>query len=326
MRRRDFIKGISGSAAIWPLAARAQQSAMPVVGYLSARSPTDVGYLLVAFQRGLGEVGYAEGRNVAFEYRWANNHVDQLPALATQLVQKRVSVIAAVNATASALAAKAATSTIPIVFVQGADPITLGLVTSLNKPSANVTGVTFLNNTLIPKQLEWLCEFIPSPGVIALLRNPTNADIAEIKDAHLAADALGRKLIVVNASTEDELGSVFARLMEQQVRALIVASDSYFDNHAKRIAELATRYALPVISPRREFAKAGGLIGYGTDVPDAYRVTGTYVGRILKGEKPSDLPVQQSTKVELVINLKTAKALGINIPLPLLGRADEVIE
>jgi len=325
--RRKFLATLGGAAAAWPLAASAQQPAMPVIGYLSARSPTDVGYLLAAFQRGLGELDYAEGRNVAFDYRWANNQIDQLPALAADLVRQQVSVIAAVNATASALAAKAATSTIPIVFAQGADPIALGLVASLKRPGSNVTGVTFLNNTLIPKQLEWLHELVPSPGVIALLMNPTNAAATlGMKDAYRAADVLGRKLIVVNASTENELDSAFTFLIQREVKGLLIYSDSFFDNHPKVIADLAARYALPAISPRREFAKAGGLMGYGTDVPDAFRIVGTYAGRVLKGEKPSELPVQQSTKVELVLNLKTAKALGLAFPLALLGRADEVIE
>jgi putative ABC transport system substrate-binding protein len=250
-----------------------------------------------------------------------------LPALAADLVSHRVNVIAAVNATVSAIAAKAATSTIPIVFAHGADPVALGLVASLNKPGGNVTGVTFLNNTLMPKLFQWLHELIPDPGVIAMLVNPTNATAeTDTKDVSRAADTLGRKLVVVKASVEGDFDAVFAALVQQRVKALLIASDSFFDNRPKQIAGLAARHALPAISPRREFAEAGGLMGYGTNVPDAFRITGTYAGRILKGEKPADLPVQQSTKVELIINMKTAKALGLTVPNTLLARADEVIE
>ena len=327
MRRRDFITGIIGPAVAWPLAARAQRAATPVIGYLSGRSSGDAGYLLAAFQKGLAESGFVEGKNVNFDYRWANNRYDLLPGMAADLATRRVSVIAAVNGVAAPLAAKAATTTIPIVFALGVDAVKLGLVASLNKPGGNITGVSFLNNTLTPKLFELLSSLVSQSTAIAILVNPLspNAGVEE-NDARTAADALGRKLIVVEASADKELEAAFTKLQQEGITALLITSDSFLDNRVSELLELATRYAIVAVSPRREFADAGGLMGYGANVPDAFRLTGVYAGRILKGEKPADLPVQQSAKVEFVINLKTAKALGLTIPLPLLGRADEVIE
>jgi ABC-type uncharacterized transport system substrate-binding protein len=327
VRRRDFIMLLGGAAAAWPLAGRAQQAAMPVIGYLSGRSPNDAGYLLAAFQQGLTELGFVEGQNVTFEYRWANNRYDQLPGMATDLAFRRVAVIAAVNGIAAPVAAMTATQTVPIVFALGVDPIKQGLVASLNKPGGNVTGVSFLNNTLTPKMIELLNEVVPKSGVFGILVNPKSPNTDFItRDAHAAADALGRKLVVVGASTESDFNLVFKNLQQQAITALLIASDSFLDNRVQQIAELAARHAVIVVSPRREFAEAGGLMSYGTNVPDAFRLAGVYAARIIKGAKPVDLPVQQSTKVELILNLKTAKALGLTVPLPLLGRADEVIE
>jgi putative tryptophan/tyrosine transport system substrate-binding protein len=326
MRRREFIATL-GSAAAWPLSARAQQLPSPVIGFLHPSSAEAYASLMLTFRNGLGEVGYIEGRNLIIEYRWADDHYDRLPALAAELVGQRVSVIATANATAAALAAKAATSTIPIVFTIGADPVQFGLVASLNHPGGNVTGVSFLSNLLVAKQLGLLQEFVPAASEFGLLVNPDNPNAEpDTRHAKAAADSLGRKIHVVYASSERDLGSAFTALIERHVAALVVVPDALFVGQRQQLATLASRHAIPTIYSNRVYADAGGLMSYGASQLDAYRQAGIYVGRILNGEKPADLPVIQSTKFELVINLKTARALGLNIPDKLLALADEVIE
>jgi putative ABC transport system substrate-binding protein len=331
MRRREFIP-LLGSAALapamlWPLAALAQQPAMPVIGFLNSGSPALFSARVAAFLQGLNDTGFVEGRNVMIEYQWAQGQYDRLPALAADLVRRRVAVIAATGGIPSALAAKGATSTIPIVFVAGSDPIKFGVVTSLSRPDGNVTGLTAFTSELVPKRLELLHEVIKEAATIALLVNPTNAVSESVqKDVQEAARALGLQLNVVHANAEPDLDKVFATLSQLRVGALVVGTDTFFDGQSERLAALALRHAMPTIYQTREFAAAGGLMSYGGSLTDAYRKAGVYVGRVLKGEKPADLPVMQSTKVELIINLKTAKALGLNVPLSLLGRADEVIE
>jgi len=327
MRRRDFIT-LVGSAASWPLAARAQQQrALPVVGYLSTRSRGEDPQLVAGFLKGLGEVGYVEGRNASIEYRWGENRNDQLPRLASDLVRRHVDVVAALSSPATQ-AAKAATTTLPTVFQVAVDPIAAGLVTSLARPSGNLTGVTSQSVEVGPKRLELLHELMPTVTNMALLVNPTSPLVADAmtKDLRTAAQALGLQLQVLRASTEPEINAAFAALAQMRIGALVISPDPLFTNRSKQIAATAARYALPTISHIREFAAAGGVMSYGNDLADAYRLVGIYAGRILKGERPADLPVQQATKFELVINLKAAKALGISFPLTLLGRADEVIE
>jgi putative tryptophan/tyrosine transport system substrate-binding protein len=326
MRRREFIAAL-GSAAAWPLSARAQQPPSPVIGFLHPSSAEAYGSLMLTFRNGLGEVGYIEGRNLIIEYRWADDHYDRLPALAAELVGQRVSVIATANATAAALAAKAATSTIPIVFTIGADPVQFGLVASLNHPGGNVTGVSFLSNLLVAKQLGLLQEFVPAASEFGLLVNPDNPNAEpDTRHAKAAADSLGREIHVVYASSERDLGSAFTALIERRVAALVVVPDALFVGQRQQLATLASRHAIPTIYSNRVYADAGGLMSYGASQLDAYRQAGIYVGRILNGEKPADLPVIQPTKFELVINLKTAKALGLSVPQTLLSTADEVIE
>jgi putative tryptophan/tyrosine transport system substrate-binding protein len=326
MQRREFITLIGG-AATWPFAAHAQSGAMPVIGFLCSGSPESDAPRVAAVQRGLNESGYVEGRNAAAEYRWAEDQYDRLQALAIDLARQPVSVIVAIGTTPAALAAKAATSTIPIVFTIGGDPVEIGLVAALNKPGGNVTGVSFLNRVIVAKQVELLHEAVPSGAVIGFLVNPTNpyADF-DMRDAQAAADALGLKLIVVRAAAESDFEKAFATLVQNRVGALLVAGNLFFNDQRARLVAMATRVAMPAMFPWREAAAAGGLMSYGANIPEAFRQAGVYIGRILKGEKPADLPVQRSTKVELVINLKTAKALGLTFPLSLLGRADEVIE
>jgi len=326
LKRREFMVLLGGAAATWPLAARAQQPTMPVIGLLSGTNRE--ASRLDAIWRGLNEAGYVEGRNVAIEYRWAEGRLDRLPALAADLVRRRVAVIVAIRSAAAALAAKAATATIPIVFSIGGDAVKLGLVSSLNRPGGNITGTTFLYNTLAPKRLELLHELVPNAAVIGLLVNPKNpASESETSDTQAAARALGLKLIVQNASSSHDIDAAFTSFVQHRVDALTFAADAVFlDNCRDQLVALAARHAVPTMYFAREFTDAGGLMSYGGDMPDAYRLTGVYAGRILKGEKPADLPTQQATKVELIINLKTAKALGITVPLPLSGRADEVIE
>jgi ABC-type uncharacterized transport system substrate-binding protein len=327
VRRREFITLLGGAAAAWPLTARAQQSTMSVIGFLNGASPEGFAPFVAAFRQGLKEAGYVEGQNATIEYRWAEGHYDRLPALAADLVQQKVTVIAATG-TPAALAAKAATSTVPIVFTTGGDPIKLGLVASLRRPGGNVTGVTALSVEVGPKRLELARELFPAATTFALLVNPANPVAATVsKDLQAVADTLGMRLHVLHASTEADFEAAFATATQLRTAALVIGSaDTLFISHAAQLGALALRHSVPAIYTLREFAAAGGLMSYGASTTDSYRLGGVYTGRILKGEKPADLPVVQSTKVELIINLKTARALGITVPLPLSGRADEVIE
>jgi putative tryptophan/tyrosine transport system substrate-binding protein len=326
MQRRQFI-GFLGSAAAWPLAARAQQPALPVIGYLGAQSPAAFASRLRAFRQGLGETGYVEGRNVAIEFRWAEGQQNRLSALAADLVGRQVAVIVAPGGAPAALAAKSATATIPIVFEMGADPIAMGLVGSLNRPGGNLTGVSSLNVEVTPKRLEILHELVPTAAVFAVLINPTSptAD-SQLRDLQAAARALGLQLRVLHAGTERDFDTVFVTLLQMRAGGLVVASDGFFGTHGEQLAALTVRHAVPAIHQSRDFSIAGGLISYGGNFVESHRQAGVYTGRILKGENPADLPVQLVTKVELFINLKVAKILGIIVPLSLLGRADEVIE
>jgi len=327
MRRRDFIKGIAGSAAAWPLAVHAQQSAVPVIGFLSARSPLESTRLVAAFLDGLKDGGFVSQQNVRIEYRWAEGQYDQLPGLASDLVNRGTAVIVAVGNTPSAFAARAATTVIPIVFVVGDDPVKIGLVESIARPRGNLTGVSLLLGQLGPKRLEILRQVVPDALTVGLLANQNNPTAEEaIKPAHSAAVTYGVQLIAQTASSDSELEAAFDNLVQQHVTAMAVDADPFFTTRRERLIALAIRYAISTVYPNSEFALSGGLISYGGDVRAGYRIAGGYVGRILKGTRPSDLPVQQSTKIELILNLKTAKALGLTFPLPLLGRADEVIE
>jgi putative tryptophan/tyrosine transport system substrate-binding protein len=322
MRRREFIT-LVGGVSVWPLAARAQQSKLPVIGVLSnADKPQSY---IGAFQAGLREIGFVEGQNVAIEYRNANNQIDRLPALASELVRKQVAVVAALS-TASGLAAKAATSTIPVVFVGGADPAKFGFTGDLNRPGGNLTGVTFLEEATAAKRLELLHEIAPKAVRIGLLVNPTVPTDYDTKEGLNAARVLGLELRVFNASNEREIDAAFATLSQWQAGGLLIAGGNYFTVQSHRLANLTLTHKVPAIFNVRDFPAAGGLMSYGGDPVDAYRIVGNYIGRILKGGKPADLPVQQTTKVELIINMKTAKAFGLTVPLSLLGRADEVIE
>ena len=326
MRRREFLGGLGGTAAL-PLAARAQQAAMPVIGFLNSASPNLYADRVRAFRQGLSEAGFVEGRNVSIEYRWAANQFDQLQGMANDLVRRQVSVIASGSNLPAALAAKVATATIPIVFTTGADPVKTGLVASLNRPGGNITGVTILAAELVPKHLELLHELLPAAKVIAVLINPTTP-LSEIilRDAEAAAPKFGVQLHFLNASSERDFETAFAALRQQRADALAVSPDSLFISQSGQLAALALRHMVPAISQFRAYALAGGLLSYGGSEKDQSRLAGVYTGRILKGEKPADLPVMQATKVEMTVNLKTAKTLGINVPLSLLGRADEVIE
>jgi len=325
MRRREFIAGL-GSAAAWPVVARAQQVA-PVVGFLSVASET--GGYAAAFRRGLSEEGYVEGRNVEVLYRYAEFQNERLPSLAAELVRHPVAVIYTTGGQASMLAAKAATTVIPIIFVTGTDPVQLGLVASLGRPTSNLTGVYFLDQAVNAKRVQLLHEVVPGASTIGFLVNPTSPSIQvdpEIREAENAARILGLRLVILNASTPVEIEAAFTKIADQRIDALLVLADALFTLQRHQLAALATRFAVPVIYPYREPVEAGGLMSYGASLFDAHRLAGTYVGRVLKGEKPADLPVQQAAKVEMVINLKTAKALGLTFPITLLGRADEVIE
>jgi ABC-type uncharacterized transport system substrate-binding protein len=327
MRRRAFIS-LLGGAAMWPLAARAQQPAMPVIGFLDSQSRTFADVVLPAFRQGLKDNGYVEGRNVAIEYRWAEGQNDRLPALAADLVRRQVAVIAVPASTPGVLAAKAATTTIPIVFYIGLDPVELGLVASLAHPGGNITGVTGWNVMVGPKRLELLHEVIPSATSIALLVNPASPDLAKAdsRDQQTAARSLGLQLHVLDASNERDFDTVFATLVQLRAGGLVIGTDSLFNTQKEQLAALTVRHGVPTIHQYREFVMAGGLMAYGSPTADLSRQVGVYTARILKGEKPADLPVQQATKVELFMNLKTAKTLGLTVPLPLLARADEVIE
>jgi putative ABC transport system substrate-binding protein len=328
MKRREFITLLGGAAVAWPLAARAQQQpAMPMIGYLGAESPAAFASRVRAFRQGLGETGYAEGRNVAIEFRWAEGQHNRLPALAADLAGRPVAVIVAPGGAPAALAAKSATTTIPIIFEMGADPIAIGLVGTLNRPGGNLTGVTSLNVQVTPKRLEILHEVVPAAAVIAVLLNPTSptAD-SQLRNLQSAAGALGVRLHVLHASTQRDFDTVFEALVQLRTGGLVVASDTFFATHSEQLAALTVRHAVPAIHQSRDFAIAGGLMSYAGDFVESHRQAGIQTGRILKGDKPADLPVQQVTKVELFINLKAAKTLGLTVPLPLLGRADEVIE
>jgi putative tryptophan/tyrosine transport system substrate-binding protein len=328
MRRRDFIKGIAGSSVAWSLAARAQQQLMPVIGSLYAVSAAEWAPYMAGFRRGLTDVGFIEGRNVTIEYRWAEGHLEQLPAMTADLVGRKVNLILAGGSVVGVQAAMAATRTIPIVFTTAADPVAAGLVASLNHPGGNVTGVTLISSELAPKRLELLHELFSGATKIALLTNPKNPAIfkQDTKGVEEAARALGQQIIIVNASAANEIESAIAAAVQQRASALIVGSDALFVSSRSEIAALALRHSIPAISSERQEADVGDLMSYGTNFVDTYRQAGIYAGRILKGEKPADLPVQQPTKFELVVNLKTARALGLTIPQPFLLRADEVIE
>ena len=326
MRRREVI-ALLGGAAAWPLAAQAQQQAMPVIGFLNSGSPSGRANFVAAFRRGLREIGYVEGQNVALEYRWANDQYDRLPELAADLVRRQVSVIAAIGTSAPGLAARAATSVIPIVFQTGGDPIKDGLVTSMNRPSGNVTGTSIFATGLEGKRFNLLHEVVPRSATIAVLLNRNSiAAEAQSTDIQSAAHALQRQVRVLNASTDQDIDAVFATIVEEKLGGLHVTSDLLFISQHRRIVTLANRQLLPAIYPVRFFCLAGGVMSYGTDLADGYRHTGVYVGRILKGEKPADLPVLQSIKFEFVINLATVKALDLNIPPGVLAIVDEVIE
>jgi len=319
MRRRDFITLLGGAAAARPLAARAQQPAMPVIGFLSSGSPGPFAQMLAAFHQGLKDGGYVEGQNVAIEYRWAEGYYDRLSTLAADLVRRQVGVLAATGGTVSALAAKATTTTIPILFV-AADPVRDGLVASLNRPGGNVTGVSVFSAELAPKRLQLLRELVPKAGKIAALTNPASMDEPE------ALTRAGFPLLTITAEAEGDFGPAFIQAAQQGVEALLVTADPFFNTRRAQIVALATRHSLPAAYPWREYVEAGGLMSYGTSLPGTYRQVGQYVSRVLKGDKPADLPVQNPIKFELAINLKTAKALGLTVPPTLLARADEVIE
>ena len=327
MRRREFITLMGGISAGWPLAAWPQQPAMPVVGYLSSAASADFVHFVAAFRRGLAEMDYIEGRNVAVEYRWAEGEYNRLPELATDLVDRGVAAIVASGGIQPALAAKAATGTIPIVFTMASDPVAVGLVVSLNRPGGNLTGVTNLNVEVGPKRLELLHEFIPTATIVALLVNPTNSNAETLsRQLQAAASMLGLQSHVLHASAEHDFDAVFATLRQLRAEALVIGPDPFFTSRREQLAALTVRHAVPTIYQYREFAVAGGLMSFGGSNSDSYRQVGIYTGRILKGEKPADLPVIQSAKVELIINLKTAKAIGLDIAPAMLARADEVIE
>ena len=328
MRRRDFIKGVANSAAAWPLAAHAQQSAMPVIGFLGITFAGEQPQWLAAFQKGLNETGYVEGHNVSIEYRWAEGQYNRLPELAADLIRHHVNVIVTPLNTPAALAAKATTTTIPIVFSVGDDPVRYGLVASLSRPGGNATGINFFSSEVTAKRLGLLRELLPKAARIGVLVNPTNVEITEkaVKDVNAAADALGLQIQVLNASNGNEIDAAFTTLVSQHADGLLVGPDTFFVSRRVQITILAARHMVPAIYTVADYAEAGGLISYGTDVADSLRQQGVYVGRILKGTKPADLPVVQATKFKLVINLRTAKALGLEVPAILLSRADEVIE
>ena len=328
IRRREFIFTLGGAAAAWPLAARSQQSAMPVVGFLDTRSQDTIGGRLNVLRRGLKETGYVEGENVTIVYRWAEGRYDRLPELAADLVRRRVAVIAASGGVPSAMAAKAATTTIPIVFSVGDDPVKLGLVASLARPGGNLTGVNFFNAELVAKRLELLRELVPAATRVAVLVNPANAETTEstLRDVAAAAHTMGLQIKAFNASTSPEIDAAFAALVRERPDALFVAGDGFFNSRRVQLANLTVRHAIPAAFSVRQYVEAGGLMSYGSDPLDMYRQIGVYTGSILKGAKPADLPVVQSTKFELVINAQTARMLGLNVPPTLLARADEVID
>jgi putative tryptophan/tyrosine transport system substrate-binding protein len=327
VNRREFITLIGGAAAAWPLAARAQQPTVPVIGFLHSASHAPNAHMVRAFHSGLKEAGYVEGQNVAIVYRYADGQYDRLPMLAAELVRSQVAVLAATGGDPAVLAARAVTATIPIVFTTGSDPVALGYVASLNRPGGNVTGVVLLSSNLGAKRIGLLRELVPKADAIGALVNPTYpVATAQLKEVQEAAASVGVRLIIANASAERDFEPAFALLVQQRSSALMISSDPFFNSRRDQIVALAARHAVPAIYEWREFAEAGGLMSYGTSVTEAYRLAGIYAGRVLKGDKPADLPVMQSSKFEFVINLKTAKALGLDVPLGMSAAADEVIE
>lgn len=327
IRRREFITLLGGTTVAWPLVARAQPIATPIIGFLGFSSPEAFAREVTAFQQGVNELGFVEGRNVTTLYRWANGRFDRLPSLASDLAHGGVTMIAATGTPAAGRAAKAATLTIPIIFVTGDDPVQLGLVTSLNRPNGNATGIYMLTASLESKRLELLHEVVPKAAIIGVMVDPNSPDTErQLRELPVAAGSIGQRIVILKAGTEREVEAAFASIPAERIDALLIASSPFYLPLRQRIVALAAHYNVPAIYFFRDFAVAGGLMSYGTDLADAYRQAGRYAGRILKGEKPSGLPVQQSTKVEFVVNLKTAKSLGLSISLPLLGRADEVIE
>ena len=328
MKRREFIRLFSSTVVAWPLTARAQQAAMPVIGFLNSGSPEGFTPQLAGFRQGLNEVGYTEGQNVAIEFRWAKSQYDRLPGLAADLVRRQVAIIVATGRSVSAIAAKSVTTTIPIVFTSGGDPVQLGLVASLNRPGGNVTGVNLFTSTLAAKRLELLHELVPAARVVAMLVNPTNPNWeADTKAVQTAAPAIGVQIVVLKANNGTEIGKAFDALSEYKVDAILVGADPLFDNSGRdQLIVLTARHAVPAIYDFRDVTVAGGLVSYGSNLAEGYRLAGIYAGRILKGMKPADLPVQQPSKFEFVINLKTAKALGLTIPNQMQLLADEVIE
>jgi putative ABC transport system substrate-binding protein len=327
MKRREFITVLGGAAATWPLTARAQQPAMPVIGFLSSRSPAESASDVAGFRQGLAQTGYVENQNLAIEYRWAENRYERLPALAADLVGRQVAVIAALGGPVTALAVKAATKTVPFVFITGVDPVKLGLVASFARPGGNATGLNIFITAIEAKRLGLLRELVPTAARIAVIVNPNSPEVdSQLNDVQTGADAVGWELQILRVGSEAEFDSAFATLARSAVEALLVAADPFFNSQRERIVALAARHKIPAIYEARGYAVAGGLMSYGPNLPDAYRQVGLYTGQILKGAKPANLPVIQPTALELVINLKTAKAVGIEVPPTLLARADEVIE
>jgi putative ABC transport system substrate-binding protein len=325
MRRREFVALIGSATATWPLAVRAEQTAMPVIGFLNGGSSDGYAASVAGFHQGLKEGGYIDGQNVKIEYRWADDVYDRLPAMAMDLVRRNVTAIVA--NTPAVRAAQEATKTIPIVFITGADPVAFGLVDSLSRPGGNLTGVASLVDEVGPKRLEVVHELLPSATIVGLLINPNNPRAAvQARESQAAGGALGQEIHILNARTESEIDTAFTTFGQMRAAAVVLVNDALFNSRLNQLAAIAARHVIPAVSPWREFAVAGGLMSYGISAPDLYRQAAIYLGRILKGEKPADLPVQQSTKVELIVNLKTAKALGLAVPLSLLGRADEIIQ
>jgi putative ABC transport system substrate-binding protein len=327
MKRRDFLARAGSAALAVPRLAQAQQTGLPVIGFINPTSPAAYPHVIAAFHKGLQEAGYVEGKNVVIEYRWAEGRLDRLPALAVELARRRVHVIVATGGDSSAFAAKAATTTIPIVFNSAGDPVRTGLVDGLSRPGGNMTGVSRVSSELLPKRLELLAEVAPKAEVIGFLTNPTNRTVEpRIKDVQMAAQSLGRKVHVLKATTVSEIDWAFTSLKQIKIDALLILNDSFFNSSNRLLGALSVRHAVPAIYQERNFALAGGLMSYGASLAAAYHVMGVYAGRVLEGAKPADLPVQQQDKVEFIVNLNTARALGLTIPLPLLGRADELIE